>query len=103
MLLTKTGSSNNEVTFSIRRCKGCKDGIIEMFKMNIDDKGSFENLLFLIMQDKDLKVDFKDLKVVCPNCDERMKDITFMQFTEKDLKLLNETPLSNVWVSMTDA
>lgn len=73
-----------------------------MFKMNIATADSgYENTLFQILQNKDFKLQFADLKIVCPICDERMKDVTYLQLTEDDIKLLNQTPLSDVWVSIS--
>jgi hypothetical protein len=98
VLLNKLGDGT--VTFSIKRCGGCREGVIEMFKMNVADIG-YENMIFSIMQNKDLKIKFEELKIVCPNCDEKMKDVTYLQLTEDDIKLLNDTPLSKVWVSLS--
>lgn len=97
MLLTKV---NDDVILKIRKCMRCRENIIEMFKMQIKDQPSFETLLTDIIRDKNIKLEFDELKIVCPTCSDIMKGITYLELEEKDLELLNKTPLKNVWITL---
>jgi hypothetical protein len=71
-----------------------------MFKMQIKDQPSFETLLTDIIRDKNIKLEFDELKIVCPSCGDTMKGITFLEMDKQDLELLNKTPLKNIWIAM---
>ena len=74
---------------------------MELFRIPMKEEMSFEDLLYKIHGDnkKDLKVTFADFMVMCSACKDLEEDITSEKLSEKDLELLNNTPLSKVWLT----
>lgn len=92
---------NNEVILPLKKCGKCKDNVIEMFKTPVQNMTSYENLIYEILHNKDLVVKFEDFLISCPSCGETHKDITHIQLDQEDIELLNKTPLSNIWLTVS--
>lgn len=85
-------------TFPLKVCGKCKENVIEMFKTQIKELTSYENLFFQVMNDPGLKIEFESMKVVCPQCDEYKKDLTYIEFEQEDLDELNKANLKDIWI-----
>jgi hypothetical protein len=92
---------DGKVVINLKKCGKCNQNIIELFKAPIRGS-SFEDLLYEIMQDKSnsLKVEFDGFSILCPSCGEAKKDISYLELEEKEVKMLNETPISNIFVTV---
>jgi protein-arginine kinase activator protein McsA len=99
-LLVKYHEKEGVHTFPLKICGKCKENVIEMFKTQIKDLSSYENMFFQILNDPNLKVEFDSMKVVCPQCDEAKKGLTYIEMEEDDLKELNKAHLKDIWITV---
>ena len=94
----------SRVLINLKMCVKCRENIMELFRIPMAEEGmTFEDLLIKIHEDdnskkKDLKVKFEDFMVMCPSCKDKEEDITFEKIKKEDLDLLNNTPLSKIWL-----
>lgn len=99
MLLEK---QDDNVLLNLKKCGKCSN-IIELFEVPIEGS-SYDSMLYQVLQDKDksMKVKFQEFKVMCPRCRDAQEGITFIKLGEDDLSLLNDTPLSQVYVTISN-
>jgi hypothetical protein len=92
---------DGKTVINLKKCGKCNQNIIELFKAPIRGS-SFEDLLYEIIQDKSntLKVQFDGFSILCPSCGEAKKDISYLELEEEEVKMLNETPISNIFVTV---
>lgn len=103
--LSEDKEYDGRILINLKMCGKCRENIMELFRIPMaEEEGmTFENLLVKIHEDdnskkKDLKVKFEDFMVMCPSCKDKEEDITFEKIKKEDLDLLNNTPLSKIWL-----
>ena len=94
--------NNDKLILNLKICGRCRgDQIMELFRIPMAEEMSFKDLLIKIHNDKrkDLKVKFEDFMVMCPVCKDKDDGITSERMNKDDLELLNNTPLSKIWIA----
>lgn len=98
--------SDGRLIINLRQCGKCRQNLIELFQLTLPGQISYESLLFDIYQDKNknMKINYDGFKIMCPSCkdEDKNKNITWIQASEEDLKVLNGTSLSQTWVTRDD-
>lgn len=92
--------ANEKTAINLQRCLRCKN-LIEMFEVPLEGE-SAENVLYQILQDRErnFKLKFQALNVLCPQCRKAQENVTYLSATEEQLELLNNTPLANTWITV---
>ena len=101
-----TKLSNDRIAINIRKCGLCTN-LIEGTMYSIQEANdepitSLDDLLYKVIQDKKertLKVTFNKFVMHCMKHGTLMPGSTSMEFTEEELKILNNTPLSKIFLS----
>ena len=100
MFIEKLTNHADKVAINLQRCLRCRN-LIEMFEVPLEGE-SAENLIYQILQDRQrqFKLKFQALNVLCPQCKKAQENVTYLSATEDDLNLLNNTALANIWVTV---
>jgi hypothetical protein len=100
LILEKTNKEDGLVLLNLRKCGRC-NSIIELFQAPVQGD-SYDSLVYEILQDKEktLKAKFESFTISCPQCREAQEGVTYMKLDEDDIKLMNGTPLSKIWITV---
>jgi hypothetical protein len=93
---------DGKAIINLKPCGVCKEQIIEIIQAPIKDETSLETVLYKIIQNKskDLKIKYDSFMISCPNCRDKKEGASYMEVPPEEIEILNETPLSNIYLTV---
>ena len=93
---------DGKAVINLKPCGVCKEQIVEIIQAPLKDETSLETVLYKIIQNKDkkLKLNFDSFHISCPTCNDKRENVSFMDLSAEELEVLNNTPVSDIYLTV---